>query len=168
MSDDTLFQAARPAILIAEDDAESFDARFRELRDDHADEDVTVLKLRGAKCRTLAGFFNEIAAVMQLPHYFGETWDALRDLFYDQSWLPGTLIMLLDSEQLLAAAPNQELRNFVELMDHCNTFYLEPPYKASAVGGTGFHVLMQVTPMHRAELEARLIAAGAEFATYAA
>lgn len=166
MSDETLFQAARPAIFIAEGDSESFDARFRELRDDHADEDVTVWKLRGAKCRTLAGFFNEIAAVMQLPHYFGETWDALRDLFYNESWLPGTLFMVVDGDQLLADASPKELRNFVELMDECNTFYLQPPYKASEVGGTGFHVLVQVTPEARPGFERRLAGAGAEFALF--
>jgi len=163
MDHQQLFQAARPTFYLIITDADSFDDLFRRLRSEYADHDVNVWKIRGTKSSTREGFFDEIGAVLQFPHYFGENWDALRDIFYDMGWLPGTLLMIPAAEQLLAASDPQDFRNWVELMDTCNRFYLQPPYAASTTSDTGFHVLLQTTPARQALLEQRLQAAGAEF-----
>jgi hypothetical protein len=160
-----LFKAERPAFYIHVADPEAFDSLFYDLRDAYADEDVSVWKIRGAKSRTIEAFFNEIGAALQLPYYFGETWDALSDLFYDRGWLPGTLFMVPDADQLLADADPRDMVNFVELLDKCNSFYLGPQFAASDTPGTGFHVLFQVTDVERTALENRLSAAGTEFAS---
>ena len=45
---------------------------------------VAVRFLRGAKCRTGAGLFDECAAALQFPATFGHNWDALADCLEDE------------------------------------------------------------------------------------
>ena len=166
MAYEKLFKAEPPAILLVTHESQAFDDFISEVQEERIEDDVTIHRLRGAKCRTAAGFFSEIGAVMQLPLYFGENWDALNDMFYNESWLPGTLFAVTDGHRFLEDEEPKELRNFVELADKCNGFYLKPPYKASEASDTGFHVLLQVPAGERKALEERLKAAGAEFADY--
>ncbi len=168
MAYEKLFKAEPPAIFLTTDESQAFDDFVSEIQEERIEDDVTIHRLRGTKCATSAGFFAEIGAVMQFPLYFGENWDALNDMFYNESWLPGTLFAVTDAHRFLADEDAKALRNFVELADKCNGFYLKPPYKASEASDTGFHVLMQAPESERAGLEKRLKDAGAEFADYEA
>jgi hypothetical protein len=44
---------------------------------------AVVHTVRGRKSRTVAIFFDEVAAALQFPYYFGENWNALGDLLND-------------------------------------------------------------------------------------
>ncbi|MCZ2108799.1 MAG: barstar family protein [Dehalococcoidia bacterium] len=164
MDFDLLFRAQRPALYTIAAEAEDLDALFADARDAVADGDEGVYRLRGAKCRSLQGFFDEIGAVMQLPLSFGETWDALDDLVENEGYLPGTAIFIADADQLLADADPRELRNFIALMDSCNTHYLGPGYAASHTAGTGFHAVLQAGEDAVEEFEARIRGVGGETA----
>jgi RNAse (barnase) inhibitor barstar len=64
----------------------------------------TVIRtIRGSKARTTSDLFDEFAAALQFPYYFGENWDALDECLADLAWLPGDLYILFftDSQQLL-------------------------------------------------------------------
>ena len=63
---------------------------------------------QGSRMRTKAGLFQEFAAALQFPYYFGNNWDALHDCLEDLQWLPadGYVLFLSDSAQLLAEDHN--------------------------------------------------------------
>lgn len=164
MDFDILFRAQRPALYTLAAEPEDLDALFSDARDVTADGDESVYRLRGAKCRTLQGFMDEIGAVMQLPLYFGETWDALDDLVENEGYLPGTAIFVADADQLLADAGPKELHHFITLMDTCNTHYLGPGYAASHTPGTGFHAVLQCAEDAIDDLESRIKSLGGESA----
>lgn len=69
-----------------------------QLRLQLSDPDAVVRRIRGNKSRTLNGFFDEVAAALQFPYYFGENWSAFRDCILDRSWLPGTAYVLMFSD----------------------------------------------------------------------
>lgn len=68
--------------------------------------------LRGDKMTTDPKLFDEIAAALQFPSYFGENWNALRDCLGDLEWLPAERYVLVVTEvdAMLAHAP--------ELLEH--------------------------------------------------
>jgi RNAse (barnase) inhibitor barstar len=65
---------------------------------------VAVRRIRGTRCRTAKGLFDEMAAALQFPAYFGGNWNALRDVLSDLSWLPAEAYLLVveDADDLLA------------------------------------------------------------------
>jgi hypothetical protein len=65
---------------------------------------VAVRRLRGSHSRTAKAFFDELAAALQFPAYFGANWNAVRDMLSDLRWLPAEAYLLIveDADQLLA------------------------------------------------------------------
>lgn len=59
---------------------------------------AVVRVVRGKKSRSEAEFFNEFAAALQFPDYFGENWDALSECLTDLEWLPGDAYLLVFTE----------------------------------------------------------------------
>ena len=48
---------------------------------------LTVRTVRGRKMRTVGRLFDEMAAALQFPHYFGENWPAFDECLADIDWL---------------------------------------------------------------------------------
>lgn len=69
-----------------------------------------VRRIRGKKCHTKKGFFDEISAAFQFPHYFGENWDAFNECINDLGWLPADkyLLIIEDVDQLLLLETEEE------------------------------------------------------------
>lgn len=63
-------------------------------------------ELRGKKMRTVAGVFDEFAAALQFPYYFGENKDAfdecLRDLVEFLGEAQGFVLLIREGSELLA------------------------------------------------------------------
>lgn len=59
--------------------------------------------LQGNRMRTEAGLFQEFAAALQFPYYFGSNWDALDECLSDLEWLPadGYLLFLSEAQRVL-------------------------------------------------------------------
>lgn len=55
---------------------------------DAVERGVSVRNLRGNKMNTKEKLFDEFAAALQFPEYFGENWNALDDCLADLSWWP--------------------------------------------------------------------------------
>lgn len=72
---------------------------------------AVVRRIRGSHSRTATALFDELAAALQFPAYFGANWNALRDMLADFSWLPADayLLILEDADELLADAPDEVL-----------------------------------------------------------
>jgi hypothetical protein len=66
--------------------------------------------MRGAKSRTVPALFDEFAAALQFPPYFGENWDALEECLADLAWLSAKAVVLLlrDGTRLLDGEPERE------------------------------------------------------------
>ncbi|CUU58126.1 Barstar (barnase inhibitor) [Parafrankia irregularis] len=76
---------------------------------------VRTLHVRGSRCRTSAGLFDELAAVLQFPAYFGGNWDALHDSLYDfQVPADAVILVFSDFSQVLSQARQEELGWLVE------------------------------------------------------
>jgi hypothetical protein len=74
--------------------------------------------VRGAKCRSTAGLFAELAEALEFPDYFGHNWDALEECLADLEWLPakGYVLLFLDAELIL---PDDE-EEFATLLEVLN------------------------------------------------
>jgi hypothetical protein len=61
--------------------------------------------LRGVKMTTTAKLFDEMAAALQFPYYFGENWDALDECLADLDWLQADayVIVILDAIRVMDA-----------------------------------------------------------------
>jgi len=114
--------------------------------------------VRGRKCTTREAFFDESAAALQFPYYFGENWDAFHDCVTDLSWLraDAVVICVTDANRLLEAAADQ-LERFAAVLDSAATHWNVP---AKGQPARPFHVVLQVAPGEEAALEKRVKAAG--------
>lgn len=118
-----------------------------------------VRTLRGASMRMLDGVFNEVAAALEFPEYFGQNWDALDECLADLSWLPASAYVLLfrDSFQVLADEPNRQLEILLQVLDRVAAEWSLPvaigqPWDRPAVP---FHVEFCEAPGVASALSAR-------------
>ncbi|MCD5311379.1 barstar family protein [Kineosporia babensis] len=66
---------------------------------------LAVRTVRGRKCRTQQGLFDEFAAALQFPWYFTENWDGFGDCLADLDWIPqqaGYVLIVKEPELVLA------------------------------------------------------------------
>ena len=83
-----LFRPSPPYLhLMIATPGEAWDAAWSLQRTPNSRAIVRVL--RGSKARTADRLFDEFAAALQFPHYFGENWNALDECLNDLEWLPG-------------------------------------------------------------------------------
>src|SRR5215831_6760717 len=59
--------------------------------------------LRGRKMATVKDLFDECAAALQFPSYFGENWAAFHECMTDLSWLQATsyVLIITDASEFL-------------------------------------------------------------------
>lgn len=105
MDEAALFTPQSPAIVVAELAPRPLATLLWRWREQHPE--TAVVRIRGGKSRHVGAFFDEAAAALQFPYYFGENWDAFWDCLTDLSWLPGAghLLVVDEADQLLADAP---------------------------------------------------------------
>jgi len=128
---------------------------------------AAVRVLRGAKMKTAASLFDEFAAALQFPYYFGENWDALDECITDLSWLPADAYILLitDAQSVLSEEDESQLNTLVAVLQGAGDEWGRPvetsePWARPAVA---FHVLFQCDEAHRQAVMSRLEAADASF-----
>jgi RNAse (barnase) inhibitor barstar len=82
----------------------------------HAEWDI--LRVRGNKSTDEARFFDELAAALQFPYYFGENWNAVWDCITDLSWLRGaSFLLIFDSAQHLLSESDRGFRFFLKALN---------------------------------------------------
>lgn len=124
-------------------------------------------KIRGRKSQTVAAFFDESAAALQFPYYFGENWNAFDEVINDLAWLSGDayLLLLFDAELLLSSANAADFRLLVEILAEAHDQWRDAG-ESSLTGGGGvpFHVLLQGSTAEAMKtIAARLSSVGAAF-----
>jgi hypothetical protein len=104
--------------------------------------------IRGSKMRTVDGFFDELAAALQFPAYFGENWPALQECLTDLMWLrgPAYLLVVADSDRLFQDEPIDPLPTLLKIIEvSANEWATPSPHeKPWAHGRVPFHVVFQV------------------------
>jgi hypothetical protein len=132
---------------------------------EHAFADGVVRRLRGAKMRSTQSLFDEVAAALQFPDYFGENWDALDECLNDLSWLPGRsyLLVISDALQVLADEPVRELEILLRLLMRTGDEWANRRLEAAPRDGppTPFHVVLQCPEPEGETLTRRMREAGA-------
>ena len=123
---------------------------------------VVARRIRGHKAKTTAALFDEFAAALQFPCYFGENWDAFDECLNDLEWLPGDayLLFITNSNRLLDEEAPQELTQLLDLLASAGAEW------AKAMGGERprsakpFHAVLQCTHEDEHGLRRKLQAAG--------
>jgi Barstar (barnase inhibitor) len=159
---ETLFQQAAPHLyLSARAEAEFADLFLELLR---LRPSAIVRVLRGRKSATRAAFFDEAAAALQFPYYFGENWRAF-DECVTALWTPGdaTLLLIADAHLLLAEEQPGALQSFTQVIERANQPY-DPGAGAALASPPPLKVIFQVGEAERAAFSERLAAAGASAA----
>ena len=100
---------------------------------------AVVRMLRGKNMTSSSALFNECAAALQFPCYFGNNWNAFDECIADLEWLPGDryLIAIVDGRSVLRDQPD-ELEVFFRLLRSVAQEWRE-------TRGIRFEVLMHCT-----------------------
>ena len=116
--------------------------------------------------RTVSALFDETAAALQFPDYFGENWDAFDECLSDMDWLPvsvGIVLVIDDPLVVLADAHGGELHVLVGTFSRAWETYAKPIelgewWDRAAVP---FHVVLHCAVDELAQTTVRWAGAGA-------
>jgi RNAse (barnase) inhibitor barstar len=102
MKDDLLFNPDGPAVSVLAATPSAVANYLIAWTPAHPGWDI--LRVRGTKSSDEATFFDELAAALQFPYYFGENWNAVWDCITDLNWLKGSsfLVVFDSAEHLLS------------------------------------------------------------------
>jgi RNAse (barnase) inhibitor barstar len=105
---------------------------------------AVVRTIRGSKSRTTSELFDEFAAALQFPYYFGENWDALDECLADLTWLPGDAYVLFftDSQQLLEPESAGQLALLFSVLENAARTWSGSERRGSAARRP-FHAVFQ-------------------------
>jgi hypothetical protein len=117
--------------------------------------------IRGSKSATEEAFFNELAAAWQLPHYFGENWDAVTDSVGDPFGRPADartyVLVVRHADNLLDREPPARLKTFSKVMLQAADRLATPMAPDAPVS---LRVLLQVSKNEEVAFRRRLRDAG--------
>jgi hypothetical protein len=126
---------------------------------------VVARLIRGQKATTAAGLFDEFAAALQFPPYFGENWDALDECLSDLDWLPANayVLFIVNAVRVLEEGSPEEARQFWSLLAHVGAEWATPVEGERPRSARAFHVVLQCTQEEEASLRKKLKAAQAAY-----
>jgi hypothetical protein len=103
--------------------------------------------LDGRRCRTKRALLDEVTRVLDLPAYFGRTWDALEDCLTDLAWRPGSgyRLVITAADRLLARTPAQ-YATFVALLTDVGRAWATAATGHPGRGPVAFHTVLVVPP----------------------
>ena len=124
-----------------------------------------IRRIRGRKSETLPDFFNEIAAALQFPYYFGENGAAFSECITDLDWLEGdAYLLIIEDAHAFLEDSEEDLRIILQYLESANEEWLMPnKYIPRRRQPTPFHVLFQCTVESRVGFSQRLTSAHIQF-----
>jgi len=125
---------------------------------------LTVRVLRGLKMRSVQAMFDETAAALQFPYYFGENGAALTECLGDLSWLGltrGFVLLLQDSIAVLEAEPEGALRELIMIYQDSAREWADPSPDSDYDMPIPFTVVLHTPPELTKQCSDRFTAAGA-------
>jgi len=114
--------------------------------------------IRGNKSRTKQSLFDEFAAALQFPCYFGENWDAFDECINDLEWLcaEAYVLLIVNSTHLLEGEPAEQVDLFLQTLASAGREWSKPVDGEFARKARPFHVLLQCTQPEEQQLRDRL------------
>jgi hypothetical protein len=115
---------------------------------------------------TVQSLYDESAAALQFPYYFGENWPAFDECLADLDWLPGEayILIIVDSHLLLSSGEVGAFSTLIEIFQKVAGEWSKPfdiGYKVRPA--VPFHVIFQTTPLHLGKVRSLLTSTGAIF-----
>lgn len=90
---------------------------------------LSVRVVRGRKMRTVNGVFDEFAAALQFPLYFGENWAAFDECIADLESLPageGYVVVIAEPHEVLGDAGVEDLRRLADSLESAAMEWAQP------------------------------------------
>jgi hypothetical protein len=158
-----LFALGKPCFYMIEMDNPPFHDITLQLIKSH--KESVIRKIRGRKSETLHDFFNEIAAALQFPYYFGENGAAFSECITDLDWLEGdAYLLIIDDAHTLLQDSEEDFRIILQYLESANEEWLTPnTYIPRQRQPTPFHVLFQCTVESSVGFSQRLTSAHIQF-----
>ena len=138
-------------------------ARIFRLEQPVGDELTIVRVIQGRRCETPQSLFQEWAAALQFPYYFGHNWDAFDECITDLEWLPGSCytFFVTQLDLVLPQYPN-DFKAFIEIMHDAHDEWKTPNRYHMNEPTANFTVVFHAEADKSDEALARLRAAGAD------
>lgn len=117
--------AEEPRLLVVEAEPKDVSEAVR----GWADAGLVVRVVRGRKMRSWQVLFDEFAAALQFPSYFGENADAFDECIADLAWLPpqnGYVIVVSEPDQVLVDAGTGALDTLVSSLQRAAEEWARP------------------------------------------
>jgi RNAse (barnase) inhibitor barstar len=126
---------------------------------------VVVRFLRGKKMARLSSLYDEFAAALQFPYYFGENWNAFDECITDLEWMPADVYVLVitNAKNVLADESDDQLEALTNLLEEAGSelsLRFETS-EASARPAVAFHVVFQCDESDKQAVMSRLQSVGA-------
>lgn len=168
-----LFAVSDEAVLLFAADVESADGAAWDTWEKAG---LTLRMARGQEMRTVDGLFDEMAAALQFPSYFGENWAAFEECLAESAETAksrtdvGFVILILNAIEVLVDEPEVQMDYLTEVIETARRNYSEPidsypidleRWNRPAVP---FHVVLQAAPQDIAAVRARWKGRGAAVA----
>lgn len=118
---------------------------------------VVIRIIRGKRCVTAKSLFQEWAAALQFPSYFGENWDAFEECLTDLDWLPAKayLIIVTNVDRLLPEM-EKEFQTLLEILEEVAGEWAKERTGEWARPTVSFRVIFHSEPSQYALVRARL------------
>jgi hypothetical protein len=118
--------------------------------------DVFVASVRGRKMKQRQGVFDQFAASLQFPHYFGENWNAFSDCVRDLDWLRASafVVVVLDAEDTLVEGDPDEFHLLLKILSDAGDEWSRADSFRPA---KPFHTVLHTVPGQAMALHSRLV-----------
>ncbi|MGH3901190.1 MAG: barstar family protein [Pseudonocardiaceae bacterium] len=138
-----LLSLGRPAFSVTEAGAAEIGDLTRALAQENPS--AAVRRVRGSRARTMSDFFDEMAATLQFPAYFGANWHALYDCLADLGWLPATayLLVIEDADLLLVEEPDEILTECLRVLANGAAAWQGPQDAEPPPSAIPFQIVLQ-------------------------
>lgn len=125
--------------------------------------------LRGIKMKKVSSLFDEFAAALQFPYYFGENWNAFLDCITDLDWLSGDkyIFVVLDSEQMLIEESIEQFDALITILQEAGEDWSIDVESLDALNRKSieFYVIFQCGKGNKVQIEQKLKTVKANFQT---
>lgn len=121
--------------------------------------------MRGTRCQNVDRLFQEWAAALQFPYYFGHNWDAFDECLADLNWLPAnSYTFFLTKTHLLLPNSDDDFLTFTRVLDGvAKERMATSPEPRLSPPIAPFRVVFHTEPEHGADLRDRLQRAGVQW-----